>query len=68
MGYYSTAQIQAYLDQMTAFETEFPDRFIPLLAYYAVGIHKGAVDYDSINRQMLPSNQKTLELKKKTNL
>jgi len=38
----------------------FPSRFLPILAYYAIGIHKGAVDYDSINRQMLPSNQAVL--------
>lgn len=35
----------------------FPERFHPLLGFYAVGIHKGAVDYDSINKQMLPENR-----------
>jgi hypothetical protein len=39
----------------------FPARFLPILGYYAIGIHKGAVDYDSINRQMLPSNQAALD-------
>lgn len=38
----------------------FPERFHPLLAFYAVGIFKGAVDYDSINKQMLPENRATL--------
>lgn len=38
----------------------FPSRFLPLLGYYAIGIFKGAVDYDSINRQMLPANAAAL--------
>lgn len=38
----------------------FPKRFLPLLGYYAIGVYKGAVDYDSINKQMLPSNQAAL--------
>ena len=29
------------------------------MGYYAIGIHKGAIDYDSINRQMLPENRET---------
>ena len=40
--------------------TVFPKRFLPLLAYYAVGIFKGAIDYDSINKMMLPGNRDTL--------
>lgn len=40
--------------------TQFPARYTPILAYYAIGIYKGAVDYDSINRQMLPENRETL--------
>lgn len=36
--------------------TLFPSRFLPLIAFYAVGVFKGAVDYDSINKLMLPSN------------
>lgn len=40
--------------------TQFPARFLPLLGFYAVGIFKGAVDYDSINRQMLPENRETM--------
>lgn len=39
----------------------FPTRFLPVLAYYAIGIFKGAVDYDSINREMLPENRATLD-------
>jgi hypothetical protein len=45
----------------TAVWTLFPSRFLPLLGFYAIGIFKGAVDYDSINRQMLPENRATLE-------
>lgn len=39
----------------------FPPRFAALLGYYAIGIFKGGIDYDSINRLMLPTNQATLE-------
>lgn len=41
--------------------TAFPSRFLALLGYYAVGIYKGAVDYDDINRAMLPENARTME-------
>lgn len=38
----------------------FPSRFLPLLGYYAVGVYKGAIDYDTINKMMLPQNQAIL--------
>lgn len=38
----------------------FPSRFHPILAFYSIGINKGAIDYDSINREMLPQHQATL--------
>jgi len=38
----------------------FPSRFTPLLGYYAIGVYKGAVDYDTINKQMLPTNAAVL--------
>lgn len=41
--------------------TPFPSRFLPVLGYYAVGIYKGAVDYDSINREMLGVNFDTFK-------
>jgi hypothetical protein len=41
--------------------TAFPSRFLPLLGFYAVGIFKGAVDYDTINKQMLPHNAAAFE-------
>ena len=44
----------------TAVWTNFPSRFLPLLGYYAISINKGAIDYDSINREMLPENRATL--------
>lgn len=37
-----------------------PGEYHGILAYYAVGINKGAIDYDSINREMLPNNQAVL--------
>lgn len=57
-----------YVSTATAIDPEsnsavwsvFPARFLPLIAFYAVGIYKGAVDYDSINREMLPSNGQVL--------
>ncbi len=48
------------VDIETAGLFPFPGDYHPVLAFYAVGIHKGAIDYDEINRQMLPSNQATL--------
>lgn len=49
------------LSSATAIWTAFPSRFMPVLGYYAIGIYKGAVDYDSINRAMLPENANTLQ-------
>jgi hypothetical protein len=44
--------------------TDITDRFLlkalPLLGFYAVGIHKGAVDYDDINKLMMPEHKATL--------
>lgn len=40
--------------------TNFPSRFLPLLGYYAVGINKGAIDYDTINERMIPENRNIL--------
>lgn len=48
------------LSSTSAVWTEFPSRFLPILGYYAIGIFKGAIDYDSINREMLPENRATL--------
>lgn len=48
------------LTSASAVWTSFPARFLPVLGYYAIGINKGAIDYDSINREMLPENRATL--------
>jgi hypothetical protein len=56
INYISTATTIDITSQ-SAVWTLFPSRFLPLIGFYAVGVHKGAVDYDSINKQMLPSNQ-----------
>ncbi len=47
-------------DMETAGTMPCPAVYHPILAYYAVGMNKGAVDYDSINREMLPNNQAIL--------
>jgi hypothetical protein len=33
----------------------FPSRFLPLVGYYAIGIHMGGVDYDSITARQAPA-------------
>lgn len=48
------------VESASAVWTLFPTRFLPLVAFYAIGIFKGGIDYDSINRQMLPTNQATM--------
>lgn len=35
----------------------FPSWSHPLLAFYAVGIHKGGIDFDDINMKMAPDNR-----------
>lgn len=54
----STTEID--LASASAVWSPFPARFLPLLGFYAVGIHKGAVDYDDINARMLPENRSIL--------
>lgn len=44
----------------TAGTVPCPKFYHPVLGYYAIGINKGAIDYDSINREMLPNNQAVL--------
>jgi len=44
--------------------TVFPSRFLPILGYYACQIHKGAIDYDSINKMMLPEHKETFRVLK----
>ena len=49
------------LESATAVWSEFKAGFVRLIGYYAIGIFKGAVDYDSINKQMLPTNAAALQ-------
>ncbi len=58
---YIAASTAVDIDSASAVWTVFPSRFLPLLGFYAVGIYKGAVDYDSINRQMLPENRVAMD-------
>ena len=57
---FSSTSTAIDLTSASAIWTEFPSRFMPILGYYAIGIFKGAIDYDSINKLMLPENRATL--------
>ena len=57
---YVATSTEIDLTSNSAVWTVFPSRFLPLLGFYAVGIHKGAVDYDDINARMLPENRATM--------
>jgi len=54
------SDITSVVDMETSGEFPFPVRFHPILGFYAVGLNKGAIDYDSINREMIPANQNAL--------
>jgi len=56
---YQSTSTEIDIASDSAVWTVFPSRFLPILGYYAIGINKGAIDYDSINRQMLPTNRDT---------
>lgn len=56
---YQSTSTEIDLTSESAVWTPFPSRFLPILGYYAIGIYKGAIDYDSINRQMMPENRET---------
>ena len=57
-----------YIRQTSAFTSasdpiwEFPSQFHLLLPFFAVGIHKGGVDYDDINARMAGDNRAVAEL------
>lgn len=40
----------------TTIWSQFLSRFIPILGFYAIGIHMGGVDYDTITARMAPNN------------
>jgi hypothetical protein len=49
------------LTSNSAVWTTFPSRVLPILGFYAIGVFKGAVDYDQINKLMLPHNAQALD-------
>ncbi len=57
---YASTSTPVDIGSASAIWSVFPIRFHFILGFYAVGIFKGAVDYDSINKQMLPENRATL--------
>lgn len=59
ISYMSTTEDGIDLDSESAVWPKFPSRFLPVLGFYSIGMFKGAVDYDSINREMLPENRAT---------
>ncbi len=44
----------------TAVWSPFPSRFLPLLAYYAIGLYMGGVDYDTVTARMAPNQLETM--------
>lgn len=58
---YVATSAEIDLTSQSAVWTAFPSRFLPILGYYAVGIYKGAIDYDDINRAMLGPNADILQ-------
>jgi len=46
--------------------TVFPPRYLPLLAYYAIGIYQGGIDYDSISARQAPNNLSIMQTLKKS--
>lgn len=48
------------LTSNSAVWSPFPSRFLPLLAYYALGLYLGGVDYDSVSARMAPNQLETM--------
>lgn len=48
------------LTSASAVWTVFPSRFLPLLAYYAVGVHMGGIDYDTITARQVPAQAEVM--------
>ena len=57
---YLTTLIDIDLTSSSEVWSPFPPRFGAILAFYAVGVNKGAIDYDIVNSFMTPSNQQVL--------
>lgn len=58
--HYLSSSTAVDLTSAIAVWAPFPSRFLAILGYYAIGIFKGGVDYDDINRAMLPTNAAAL--------
>lgn len=54
--YYQATTTDIDLTSTSTVWSSFPTRFTPILGYYAMGIHGGAVDYDSITARQAPEN------------
>jgi hypothetical protein len=63
---YKSTSTEIDLTSASVIWSLFPLRFAPILGYYAIGINKGAVDYDDIVKEMLPANQNVLMALKST--
>ncbi len=48
-------------DESVVIWSVFPSRFLPLLGYYAVGIHMGAVDYDTVTARLGPNQMAIMQ-------
>jgi len=48
------------VESASAVWSPFPSRFVPLLGFYAIGIHMGGVDYDTITSRQAPMNLATM--------
>lgn len=53
------------VESASAVWTVFPSRFLPVLAYYAIGIYQGGIDYDSISARQAPNNLQVMQTLKK---
>ena len=55
--YYKETSTEIDLASESTVWAKFPSRFLPLLGYLATEIHKGAVDYDDVTKNMLPAHR-----------
>lgn len=52
---YVSTSTEVDLESASAVWSVFPSRFTALLGYYAIAVHMGAVDYDSVTARMAPN-------------
>lgn len=53
---YVSTSTEIDLESASAVWTVFPTRFLPILGYYAIGVHMGGVDADTITARQAPAN------------